>query len=332
MCDPCGRDAKVQQRHDLEDLPSGDRVAFWQDVVCAHVYHVTSTDWIDPHSVSGAWEVRDCGGFGLADVKSSNRSRSRNACDIAHDHVDVVALQLVLHNPVAFEFLADSLALQPGDLCLFAMDWPHRVRSANGVSLRSLEVPRALLSPLIAGGSLCRPLALSGASALGALLASGLQAAWSQVPQLGVGVGEAVLRNLVGLAAVAHGASQEGLALARHGARAARFEEVTRYVTCHLANPDLSPERVAMALGMSVRYLHKLFESSDASFAQYVTQQRLQACRVSLADSSSLSRSVADTAFGWGFASLPTFYRSFAASFGMTPGEMRRMGASPAAR
>ena len=73
-----------------------------------------------------------------------------------------------------------------------------------------LVIPQAALSPLLAGGRLARPFRLPGPSPLGSLLGAAIDAAKAQVPLLPDELGEAVLRNLSGLVALACGASDEG--------------------------------------------------------------------------------------------------------------------------
>jgi AraC-like DNA-binding protein len=110
--------------------------------------------------------------------------------------------------------------------------------------------------------------------------------------------------------------------------RAARLEEAKRYIGPHLADQELTPEKAAAALKMSVRQLHLLFEPSGTSFAEYVLKRRLEECRTAITNPIG-DRSVTDIALGWGFNSLWTFNRNFRQAFGVTPGEMRRQAASP---
>jgi transcriptional regulator GlxA family with amidase domain len=91
----------------------------------------------------------------------------------------------------------------------------------------------------------------------------------------------------------------------------------------HLADPGLTPASVAVALGISVRQLHRLFEPSGSSFARYVLRQRLLRCRDTIAGATGTGRSVLDIAFGWGFNSMATFYRAFASEFGGAPAVLR---------
>src|SRR5271166_3329656 len=127
----------------------------------------------------------------------------------------------------------------------------------------------------------------------------------AQIDTLADGQVAHVADALCRLLAVAWGgeAGEQGQAI-----RLARLEDAKRYVGLHLADPMLTPERVASALKISVRQLHLLFEPSETTFAQYVVKRRLEECRTALQAS---GRSVTDIAFAWGFNSLATFFRRF---------------------
>jgi transcriptional regulator GlxA family with amidase domain len=127
------------------------------------------------------------------------------------------------------------------------------------------------------------------------------------------------MRNLVGLVALACGASEEGADQGRDSARAAQLATVKRHIDLRLADPALTPASAAAALGLSVRQLHRLFEPTGSSFQRYVLRQRLLKCRDAVADATGTGRSVVDIAFGWGFNSMATFYRTFANEFGAAP-------------
>jgi AraC-like DNA-binding protein len=186
-----------------------------------------------------------------------------------------------------------------------------------------------VLSPLLVGGRLIRPVPVPAVSPLGSLLGAAFDAANAQIPFLSPELGDAVLQNLCGLVALACGASEEGRWSGRESLRAARLEAAKRYIDQHLAEPGLTPATTAAALGISLRHLHVLFEPTGTSFSQYVTQRRLLQCRAAFTSPTGIRRSVADIAFGWGFNSLASFYRAFEREFGMPPTVLRAAGAAP---
>lgn len=106
-------------------------------------------------------------------------------------------------------------------------------------------------------------------------------------------------------------------------AQAAQLAKIRRHVEQRLADPGLTPASAATALGVSVRQLHLLFEPTGTTFTRYVLRQRLLKCRDAIAGATGAGRSVADIAFGWGFNSMATFYRTFANEFGAPPAALR---------
>lgn len=113
------------------------------------------------------------------------------------------------------------------------------------------------------------------------------------------------LCRLAGIACGACAASEEQF----DAVREARLAQANQYIERHLADPYLSPARVATALGVSLRSLHAVFESAGTSVARRILQQRLEECRATLLNDR--NRPVIDIVFAWGFNSLSGFYQAF---------------------
>ncbi|MFH8519523.1 helix-turn-helix domain-containing protein [Streptomyces gelaticus] len=96
---------------------------------------------------------------------------------------------------------------------------------------------------------------------------------------------------------------------------------VRSYIEENLMNPDLSPESIARAHHISVRYLHKLFQGDGTTVSTHVRQRRLAACRLDLGRLPNRRRSVAAVAQSWGFASPSHFSRLFRQAYGESPSE-----------
>ncbi|MFB7776183.1 helix-turn-helix domain-containing protein [Streptomyces bauhiniae] len=92
---------------------------------------------------------------------------------------------------------------------------------------------------------------------------------------------------------------------------------VKDYMLRHLCDPDLTPERIASAHFISVRYLHRLFQKDGTTVGRWLLLRRLEMCRGELARATS----VAATAGRWGFVSASHFSRVFKATYGCTPRE-----------
>jgi AraC family transcriptional regulator, positive regulator of tynA and feaB len=91
------------------------------------------------------------------------------------------------------------------------------------------------------------------------------------------------------------------------------------YIDHNLADPELSPHRVADQFGISVRYLHKLFAQFGNTFSAHITAERLKRIKWDLDVSSGRRPSISTLAYRWGFNDLSTFHRAFKKQFGCTP-------------
>ncbi|MFI1582899.1 helix-turn-helix domain-containing protein [Embleya sp. NPDC020630] len=99
--------------------------------------------------------------------------------------------------------------------------------------------------------------------------------------------------------------------------------DIRWYVNCHLGDPGLSPERIAAAHYVSVRYLHKLFEGEGITLTRWIQRRRLYECRRELGRTGRNTVKVATVAQRWGFANPAHFSRAFRAAFGVSPRDWR---------
>jgi transcriptional regulator GlxA family with amidase domain len=99
---------------------------------------------------------------------------------------------------------------------------------------------------------------------------------------------------------------------------------VLHYVRTHLADSDLTHDRVAAAHRMAPRTLHRLFEHEPYTITEYIRLQRLEAAHRDLADPLFQHLSIARVAARWRFISPAHFTRAFQARYGVPPSTIRR--------
>lgn len=105
------------------------------------------------------------------------------------------------------------------------------------------------------------------------------------------------------------------------GSRMAAFhrQRIERFIQDNLRDPDLSVSMIAGELGLSMRYIHKLFEHEDHNVMQWAQAQRMARCRRDIATRG--ARSISEVAYGWGFNSPAHFSRAFKKHFGLSPSQ-----------
>ncbi|MFJ8439340.1 helix-turn-helix domain-containing protein [Kitasatospora griseola] len=95
---------------------------------------------------------------------------------------------------------------------------------------------------------------------------------------------------------------------------------IREHIARNLGDPDLSPETIARAHHISLRYLHRLFEAEEMTVSRLILRSRLEA---SARDLSRSGPSVAAVAQHWGFGSAAHFSRAFRAAYGVSPSQWR---------
>jgi AraC-like DNA-binding protein len=97
----------------------------------------------------------------------------------------------------------------------------------------------------------------------------------------------------------------------------------TQAIESHLCDPELSPAAVAGHVGISVRYLQKLFEEAGENVNHYIRRRRLERSHEELTDPLYSGQSIAEISFRWGFNDSAYFSRTFKELYGLSPSQHR---------
>ena len=107
----------------------------------------------------------------------------------------------------------------------------------------------------------------------------------------------------------------------------ALWTDALAFIDRHLPDPDLTPRTIAAHLGVSNRYLHRVFAAQGATMGRTILRRRLQRAAATLADGVWRDHTITDVALAWGFADAAHFSRAFRAQYGEAPSVWRRQHA-----
>ncbi|MGW0843798.1 helix-turn-helix domain-containing protein [Streptomyces sp. NPDC002787] len=222
--------------------------------------------------------------------------------------------------------LSDQVAdvsLEPGDICFYDANRPPLLDFPERCRLKVFLVPREELG--LEGSDIRQVVAtpVARSSRLGTLLSPFLSELADTAVSAEPLVGELLARNAVNLLATLATERLGRAATGTPGGRSPLVARILRFVDEHLADADLSPEVIAGAHHISVRYLHKLFQDEGTSVGRWIQRRRLEECRRDLVLGVRNRRTIASVAGRWGFLSATHFSRVFRAAYGMSPSEWR---------
>ncbi|MFF0018441.1 helix-turn-helix domain-containing protein [Streptomyces sp. NPDC005374] len=104
----------------------------------------------------------------------------------------------------------------------------------------------------------------------------------------------------------------------------ALMAQIHAFIQRNLGDANLTPDAIATAHHISLRYLHKLFQQDGHTVAGWVREHRLEQCRRDLTDPRLAGRPIHAIAARWAFASPAYFSQAFRSAFGLSPRQYRQ--------
>jgi AraC-like DNA-binding protein len=126
------------------------------------------------------------------------------------------------------------------------------------------------------------------------------------------------------LAAMIVGATRDAAEIGEgRGVRAARLGAIKADIRSNLVDCELRLTGVAVRLGVTPRYIDKLFESEGTTYTEFVLGERLAHAHRTLTEPRFAGKTISSVAYDAGFGDLSYFNRVFRRRYGATPSEVR---------
>ncbi|WZB69591.1 helix-turn-helix domain-containing protein [Achromobacter xylosoxidans] len=259
------------------------------------------------------------------DLHYQGQQLERTAGNVSRLDQEFYTFGLPLSGPLAVVQQGREFQVEPGCVYLMNQSLPYQATALGQAGYRSLSVsfPRSALSQRDSRIGAFHKLRIDDGSPRGAMLASYMDHlfkgmdGWSdgEVAELGERLIDLIALFMVQDGQAQASASDSSVTLAHR-------QRALAYMRQHLADPDLSPQRVADGCGLSVAYLHRILRAGGTSEA-FIFEERLERCRELLLNPLHRHRSIAELAYQAGFSHPSHFSRLFKRRFGMTPRDWR---------
>ncbi|MFF5547952.1 AraC-like ligand-binding domain-containing protein [Streptomyces olivaceoviridis] len=305
-----------------DGVPRQRRRTYWRDAV-AHTFGAVDVK-IAEEVFSGTIHASPTGRTRGVTVDSEALQTVRTPRLIAQSTGDDHVVVMLLSSGLArVEQDARDAYVEPGQLFVYDRARPMRLTFPDTFQTKALVLPRHLLS--LRESDLRRITAspLDSTTPLGDLLSPFLSRLVDTAGAYPQHVGDLITRNVLDLLTVLADERRGGDTTGTPSAARVLLMRVQAYIDRHLADPDLTPEAIARANQISLRYLYKLFQSEGTTVRRWIQGRRLEQCRRELARRDAASRTIAAVGRRWGFVSAAHFSRAFRAAYGMSPVEWR---------
>jgi AraC family transcriptional regulator, positive regulator of tynA and feaB len=313
---------------DLRDVETANLTEGWLEVL-ARTYTFGFAVRAAPGSgetfsaSTSRWQL---GSLALVHTVHDRGDGRRGRAEIAASEPDLVGLLYMRRGTIGLDFEGKPVVLRPGELVMWDTARRGGFTTSGRVDNQTLVVPRERLAIAAPGyeAMFGRPFGSDHPAAR--LIGSFLGSLMPVVSSLDVTARDAVADAALDIARAVVATRDDAQPRQQ---TSSRLMAVRLYIDANLRNPSLSPATIAKANAISLRTLHRLFESTDDSVGAVIRERRLSRCRADLLRGT--DESVTAIAFRWGFRNISFFSRLFRERYGVSARELQ-MAARAAAR
>lgn len=310
-------------------VPADERLELWRDTITRHMIRLAIDPLADgPFLAEASLRKHEAMTIGSGTLSASISRRSREI--VAADNDDLF-LMLNLSGPLVLQSGAHELTLRPGEATLLCCaELGTYIRPEVGM-LSCIRLPRATLTPFVAGLE-DRIFRLIPRDTRALALLRTYLSALTDPEDLDIppAVSRTVSSHVTDLIALTLGATGDAAAPLGGGMRAARLTAAKAYIEDGIGPQPLSIEDVAAHMAVSSRYVRKVFEADGETFSKYLLEQRLIRVRNMLTNARFDHLPISTIAYDVGFGDLSYFNKVFRGFFGGTPSDVRHAAARPA--
>ena len=311
----------MKSEFSTETIQPERRSHHWHEAISA-TYFPLDLDFRQPENFSGDLKIWQLGDLSLSRL-SAEATRYRR---LRHHFISAPKEQFLVTVParseIFFSQCGKDVRCNPGGYILERSHEPYEFSHAEAVDLWVLKVEHDALNAHIRAPDRFCSMEFNAANGTGGLFVDMLHLIPGRFDTMSEESRRAVGKQLVDLLVMSLKADERTLTSGNSSVRAAHLTRIESFVRQNLDNFNLDPEMIARGCQISTRYLHELLRDTNQTLGQWIREQRLEACRETLKDSS-VKQTVAEIAYRWGFGDQAQFSRAFKARYQVSPKEYR---------
>lgn len=316
-----------QQRVSTDAVDTGERFDFWHEVICNAFVRLEAESLPGSKTFHAEISNTKLGPLTLSRVAAEPHAVHRSSSLIGDEPRDEVLVSVQLSGTAIVEQDDRQAVLQPGDFAMYDATRPYDLTMPREFEQLVLQFDRRFLLERCPSPEPLTAIRMSNNSSVTAPVSAFLRSLGSMTQDAAHPVSHQLATSALDLLGVAL-ADQFGDDASPAAGRTKHFLRACTYVNAYADDPDLDPQRIGSAIGVSVRYLHQLFKDNETSVNRYIMSRRLARSMDELVSPLHTERSITDIAMSHGFKTAAHFSRSFSEAYGITPSEARRGGAA----
>jgi len=306
-----------------ESIERAKRYAAWQGAICDVYVHV-DVNSEQRSDYRGFIREARFGAVTMTDILLSEQKIARRPRHIAQLDKDCYYVQFLQRGQMNVLQAGQTLVSNPAVGAIFSATESYDLECIGEIRSFYLELPRKEFAERFLQDRIPVAATLGTSRGLGRIAAEFCSTLASEGSALDANARARLGDQLMDVIALALDAGHGDEPSTDHAVQQARLRSLKAWIEDHLADPELSLEKIARYNGISLRYLHHLFRLTDMSASEWVLDRRLQRCYDVLTRPELANLSVTEVAYRLGFNSSSHFSTTFRRKFGVRPSDLRR--------
>jgi AraC-like DNA-binding protein len=317
----------MQASYATSPIPPQDRRHYWQEIISRTYFplDITFAGGSGFNGSLGAWSL---GPVSVSRNVSDGLLYRRHERHLLNEREECFLITVPELAEIRFVQDGRDVRCRPGAFLIERSHLPYEFSHRDPAALWVLKVPSSVLRARISRPERLATLQFDASRSTGALFVDTLRLAGARIDEMEEPARALIGKHLVDLLAMAVEADERVLVGHASSVRNAHLHRCEQFIRSRLADPELTPQAVANGCGISLRYLHQIFEAEGITVSAYIRNQRLLACDAMLRDPN-CRKSISEIAYLWGFGDQAQFSRNYRNRFGCTPSEARAASRAP---
>jgi AraC family transcriptional regulator, positive regulator of tynA and feaB len=295
----------------------------WHDFI-DEKFGLSSVNIGDEATFAGDIRCSPLGFLTLAQLRASRELSERSKAQVARARNENFVIVLLRAGKLEITQAGRECRLGPNMFTLFDCNVPYTFRHGGPTEVVDVIVPAGAMRARLKAPEACLAQPRCAASGLARVMADMLPSLAREAPRIPGKAADDCAREVADMMGVLFDSGGDDLPVGESAVRSAIYRRCAAFIENNLDDPRLGPANIAVAAGISVRYLHKIFRGSGESVGDHVRRLRLARSYEQLTDGRKTGLTIKEIAFRCGFKSPQHFSDAFRSHHGTSPTEARR--------
>lgn len=304
-----------------QTIPAEQRLAYWTRVTEALIFPV-EIELREPQRFTGTARCWQLGSVALINLRSDAVRYVRRRPHLRGETGEHILISFSGHSEIGFHQGGHDLVCRGNQFFIEKTDSTSEFVQFHANDVWTLKLPVASLHRHLRSIEPFYMSLFNADAGVGGLFLDLIQRIPLRYPTTSSLAAEGLGQSLIEFAALAIQSDARVLSSSNSSVQRAHLARAERFIRRNLRDRRLSPQTVAEACNISVRYLHAIFHETGTPVGEWIRSLRLESARAQVCEAHR-AETLGEIAYRWGFTDQAQFSRHFKARFGRSAKELR---------